>query len=137
MTTERIQNTTRHLYEGVHHPIDMPLSASLQFKDPLVIVSGRTRVLRMFRRLNALFPASTLKTFVPIEGQSEQFQLCTHYRRTPQSPPHVFETIMELKVVDGEITAITEHWKSPITLHGNSTNPAARFFRRGLGRLLS
>lgn len=138
MKTEAINQTIRHLYEGKHIEPGMPLAPSIGFYDPLVIVRSHLSVVRMFRKLNQIFPHSRLHTFTPLnDGDVYRFETSMHYIRRPDAKPTIFNAIMEVEVTDQEISKIVEHWKSPMRLNGDSQNRVSKMMRIGIGRLFS
>ncbi len=90
--------------------------------------------MRMFKRLNGIFPASELEVFTPIDGSTHRYDLCMQYRRTPDAAPRTFLTVMELTIENGEILSIVEHWRSPVNLNGDTSNPVMGLIRRTPGR---
>ena len=137
MDLTQLTKTMQALYEGRTDGEDLCLAADMEFHDPVVIVRGRSPVLRMFRRLNWIFPETRIESFEPIEGKPTQFSLCVHYRRRAQSKPRVFKSVVDIDVRGDQILQLVEHWKSPISLTGGSQIKASRWIRGGLGKLLS
>ena len=103
----------------------------------MVLVQGQARVVRMFRRLNRLFPASRVESFTSVDDSTHQFDLCVLYRRKRDAKGRLFRTRIELTVDQGEILKIVEHWQSPVRLNGNRTHGISRLLRRGLGHILA
>ncbi len=137
MQIEDLIITLKRLYEGRDSEQGLPLDDNIEFRDPMVIVRGQNRVLRMFRRLNALFPATRIVECTPMDHQHRQFALCVHYGRSPQSTPKVFRTTLDIQVSDGRLTSMVEHWTQPMNLRGDSERAISTWVRSGLGRLLS
>ena len=114
-----------------------PIAPKVIFRDPLVVVHGQRKVIRMFRRLNRLFPASSIVSFEPIDGGRFEYELIVHYRRKPNQKERPFRTRLQFDHMDDHITAITEHWLSPVKLSAKTGSGVQEFVRKGLGRLLS
>tara|TARA_B100001093_G_scaffold489532_1_gene527786 strand:+ start:240 stop:683 length:444 start_codon:yes stop_codon:yes gene_type:complete len=132
-----LQQTIRFLYEGEHVEPGCPLANDCVFTDPIVIVEGRAAIIKMFRRLNRLFPASQVVSWTPISSEPGTYQLLMYYRRKQTSRPNEFKTRVEITVVDGQLSQIVEHWTGPVSFKGDSRNPAFRVIRGGLGKILS
>ena len=127
----------RYLYEGRQSQLGMPIAEQAQFHDPLVIVHGRDRILSMFKKLNRLYPATTVERFDGVDVQSHQYELIVHYRRREASKPTAFHSRIEFTLVDGEIMTIIEDWQKPFSRSGRSERAMSQWVRRSLGRLLS
>ena len=103
MTAQLIEATIRHLYEGQHVRRGAPLSDQVEFRDPLVVVRGERSVAAMFRKLNALFPVTTIERFEAEEDGVLRFSMSVHYRRAEGAKAKVFESTLEVEAVDGAI----------------------------------
>ena len=103
----------------------------------MVIVEGRAAVLKMFRRLNRLFPASQVVSWTPIESEPRTYALLMHYRRKQPSRPKEFKTQVEITVADGRLSRIVEHWTGALRFKGNSQKAVSRLVRSGLGKVIS
>ena len=132
-----LQQTIRYLYEGGHVEPGCPLANDCVFTDPIVIVQGRAAVIKMFLRLNRLFPASKVVSWAPISFEPGVYSLLMHYRRKQTSRPKEFRTRVEITLVDGQLSQIVEHWTGAVSLKGDSQNPAFRVLRSGFGKVLS
>ena len=137
MDIEALRATIRHLYEGKHMDMGVQLSDSIEFHDPLVIVKNRRRVIRMFRRLNWIFPNSSVARFEPIPDSINQFSLWVHYARSTDATPTVFESTMDLLIQNGRITRIVEHWIRPLNRRGDGRSALSRLTRSSIGRILA
>ena len=127
--------TMKYLYEGRTERPEIPLSDDVEFRDPLVLVKDRSRVEEMFRKLNNFYPATQINVFEPIEGEPLSWTMHTHYRKTEQSTPKIFQSTLELEVENGYVRRITEHWHKPLPLRGDGSSLLSRGIRKGIGRL--
>lgn len=134
---ERMRQTVRFLYEGPHGQPTVPMSARCEFHDPLVMVRGKERLLSMFRKLNRIYPASSVEVFEPLTGSNGKYALSVHYRRQASAKAAVFLTEIEFTFEGEEIIQITEDWQQPFKLSGRGTSLLNRGLRVGLGRLFS
>ena len=137
MRNELIESTVRQLYEGRGTEPRLELDPHVEFHDPVVIVRGRPGVVGMFARLNRMFPSTTVEGFEPADESGRRFLLRVHYRRDPQSTPRLFESSIEMEITRDRISRITEHWRNPIALDGDSPNSVLGMMRSVLGRLVS
>ena len=135
MDSGKALETLKYLYEGRTKGSELPLSEDVEFRDPLVLVKDRSRVEEMFRKLNNFYPATEINVFDPIEGEPLSWTMHTHYRKTEQSDPKVFQSTLELELEDGLVRRITEHWHKPLTLRGDGSSLLSRGIRTGIGRL--
>ena len=134
---EHMLQTVRFLYEGSCEQPNVALSERCEFYDPLVIVRGKNRVVSMFQKLNRIYPATSVASFLPLPESTHKYALSVHYRRQASGKATVFETEIEF-VFDGEeIFQITEDWKRPIQLSGRGLHLVNRWCREGLGRIFS
>ena len=136
-TDPQLQQTLKHLYEGVHHPLGIPLADAVIFRDPVVVVCGRPQVLRMFSRLNRLFPASSMEAFDRLDASPEAYELLMHYRRHRDSKAQLFKTRLVIEQRDGAIQSVEEHWISPIKVSAKTNSMVLKWIQRRLGRILS
>ena len=137
MNRELLEATVRHLYEGTAIEPRLELEPNVEFHDPVVIVRSRPGVVAMFARLNRMFPATEVAKFEPDGDSARHFRLTVHYRRTPRAAARVFESAIEFDFVHDRISRMTEHWKKPVALSGDSSNPVLGMMRSALGRLVS
>lgn len=134
---ERLRQTVCHLYESNQKNPGFQLSTDCEFHDPIVIVRSAQQVSSMFSKLNRMFPASTVEIFEPVKGTAAKYELSVHYRRSTLHAPTIFYTEIEFAFHGNEIIQITEDWRRPMRLSGRGTSPMSRWFRMGLGRLMS
>ena len=118
-------------------PVGISLSNEVTFRDPLIVVSGRTEVLRMFGRLNRLFPASKIHVFEPMGSTTNEYELVVNYRRKANTSAHPFRTRLQIECIDNQVISLTEHWLSPIKLSAKPGSRLEELARRGFGRLLA
>ena len=139
MNKETLLPIVRYLYEGGAAYRFDNLAPDTTYRDPLVVVHGLKPVEAMFQRLNRLLPASKVVQFEPIVGQGHDcaWNLVVEYKRTDDAKPFVMRSVLEVDAVQGVILRLTEHWKSPLTIKGNSQSALAMTLRRTLGRLTS
>ena len=136
-TMPRLLSTLRHLYEGTTQATGIPLAEDVIFRDPIILLQGRNEVIRMFRRLNKLFPASSIQKFEALDRANREYRLLTFYRRHSDAPPRAFTTRLHIEHDHHSIWKITEHWIAPIAFSAHRGSGWKELARRGLGRLLS
>ena len=137
MNLSLIETTIRCLYEGGRDEPRLELDPHVEFHDPVVIVRGRPGVGGMFARLNRMFPATHVESFERDGDSARRFRLTVHYRRTPLATARVFESTIEFDFVHDRISRMTEHWRNPVALDGDSANPVLGVLRSALGRVVS
>ena len=113
------------------------LAEGVIFRDPLLVVRGRTRVIKMFKNLNRLYPNSQILKFDSIDPNDHAFELVIQYRRWLKSPGNQFQTALHFAFFDGQIVSITEEWQHPLAWSARKGSQLTELFRSGLGRLLS
>ena len=134
-----IPDVIHALYEGSSALHDQILANDLLFSDPLVRVSGRAKVTRMFRRLNGLFAATKVVTLI-CEEQREGFSLWSFdidYARKDGAQPIRFHSHLEVTSRGGQIQSITEHWHKPYELRGGTKGLIPRWMRATAGWVVS
>ena len=134
-----IPDLIRALYEGSSVPQDQHLAATVFFSDPLVRVSGRAKVTRMFRRLNGLFAATKVVT-LNCEEQREGYSRWSFdidYARKEGAQPIRFHSHLEVTSHGGRIQSITEHWHKPYELRGGTKGLIPRWMRATAGWVVS
>ena len=132
-----LRQTVRNLYEGPGDDSGIPLAAECAFHDPLVVVYGEKNVLAMFRKLNRMYPATSVASFAPLENSPGKYALSVHYRRRGAAKATVFQTEIEFLFAGEEIVQITEDWIRPVPLSGRGTHRVNRWLRESLGRIFS
>ena len=137
MELSAIKQTVKGLYEGPQKSMGVKLAPNLTFQDPLIIVSGRRKVMTMFRRLNRLFPNASLEHFEPLDESNRRIKMGVRYTQQMVGSNRPFWTVLELKIAAHGIVKITEHWSAPSSLTAAARSPMARIARLGLGRLVT
>ena len=110
------------LYEGSSAPQDQHLAEAVLFSDPLVRVSGRAKVARMFARLNGFFAATKVVTLNCEEQRADysRWSFEIDYARKEGAKPIAFHSHLEVTSRGGQIQSITEHWHQPYELRGGT-----------------
>ena len=139
MNHEQIKSLILRLYTGVPNGMERLLDHDIVFRDPLVIVKGKTSVLNMFRKINRLFPKAQIFQHEEI-NQTEnhcRWSLGIDYRGKSKKwigGTKEFHTELVIQFANGgRITQIIEHWSEPFNLRGDGKNPLLRAGRRILG----
>lgn len=111
-------------------------SPTLEFIDPLVRVHAAPPTLRMFRRLNALFPHTTIMKLLPLSqvGQQTVFDFEVVYKRHPSHKGQMMRSTLTVIGNGQEVTHIKEDWRVPLTLSAEALT-LLHPIRRVLGRL--
>ena len=128
------RDTIYSLYCG--HAFHEALHPSLVFIDPLVRVQDAPPTLRMFRRLNAMFPHTEITKFEPFRFGHEQvtFEFEVVYKRKPNHRGQRMSSILTVAGNGSQVTTIQEDWKAPINV-GAEALSVLHPLRRLLGRL--
>ena len=134
-----IPDLIRALYEGSSELHDPILADDLRFSDPLVRVSGRAKVARMFRRLNGFFAASKVVTLICEEEREgySRWRFDIDYARKEGAKPIRFHSHLEVTSSAGQIQSITEHWHQPYELRGGTKGLIPRWMRAMAGWVVS
>ena len=129
----------RALYEGSSTPNPEHMLEQVLFSDPLVRVSGRRNVERMFRRLNGFF-AQTRVSELKLEDATADYSRWSfdvHYGRKPGAKPIHFHSHIEVTSQGDQIKSITEHWHQPYELRGGVKGLVPRWLRASMGWVVS
>ena len=131
-----IEETVTALYCG--KPMTTELSPDLEFIDPLVRVHNGPPTLRMFERLNRLFPHTEIRKFELRQMNATTgdyvFDLEVHYKRTPSHRGQRMRSTLHVKENGRAVTYLREDWNQPLNLNAESLvflHP----LRRVLGKL--
>ena len=136
---ELIPDLIRALYEGSSVPQDQHLAEAVLFSDPLVRVSGRAKVARMFARLNGFFAATKVVT-LNCEEQREGYSRWSFeidYARKEGAKPIRFHSHLEVASGGGQVQSIIEHWHRPYELRGGTKGLIPRWVRATAGWVVS
>ena len=136
---ELIPDIIRALYEGSSVPQDQHLAEAVLFSDPLVRVSGRAKVARMFARLNGFFAATKVVT-LNCEEQREGYSRWSFeidYARKEGAKPIRFHSHLEVASGGGQVQSIIEHWHRPYELRGGTKGLIPRWMRATAGWVVS
>ena len=137
MQDDQFPATARYLYEGNHNYPGPLMAEKVEFHDPFVVVKGRDKVERMFRRLNQLFPATRVVVCESIGEAGDRYALCVHYRRHARCRPTVFRSVLEVVWDNGRIARLQEHWVSPLNRRGDDAGAMSSLLRRTVGRMVA
>ena len=114
------------------------LSPDLEFIDPLVRVHNGPPTLRMFERLNRLFPHTEVRKLELRQTNATTgdyvFDLEVHYKRTPSHRGQRMRSTLHVKGNGRAVTYLREDWNQPFNLNAESLvflHP----LRRALGKL--
>ncbi|MEE2836071.1 MAG: hypothetical protein VYB65_08660 [Myxococcota bacterium] len=134
-----VPQLVRGLYEGGAGADEATLGDALEFSDPLVRVQGRARVLRMFRRLSALFPATqvALTELDELGDGWSRWSVTVRYARRVGAKPVVFRSTLHVISEGARIQSLTEHWRKPYPLNGGRRGLLPRWLRQAAGRVVS
>ena len=134
-----VPQLVRGLYEGGAAADEATLGDALEFSDPLVCVQGRARVLRMFRRLSALFPATqvALTELDELGYGWSRWSVTVRYARRAGATPVVFRSTLHVISEGTRIQSLTEHWRKPYPLNGGRRGLLPRWLRQAAGRVVS
>jgi len=125
------RETIYALYCG--SPIASGLFPALKFTDPLVRVQDGPSNLKMFQRLNAMFPHTDILKLEPthIGGEQIAFDFEVIYRRKPGQRGQRITSTLTAVGNGSQVTHIQEDWKAPLMLKAESLaifHPLRRFF---------
>ena len=129
-----IRDTIYSLYCG--QTFHNELHPELAFIDPLVRVQDAPPTLRMFRRLNAMFPHTEITKFEPTKLNQDRvtFDFEVIYKRKPSHRGQRMSSILTVAGNGSHVTSIQEDWKAPFDISSNALT-ALHPIRRLLGRL--
>ena len=115
-----IRETIYALYCG--NPINSELFPALEFIDPLVRVQDGPSNLKMFKRLNAMFPHSDIVRFEPTQfGEHRMtFDFEVIYRRKPGQRGQRMTSTLTVAGNGSQVTHIQEDWKAPLNINAES-----------------
>ena len=134
-----VPDLIRALYEGLSEPQDEHMADDMFFSDPLVRVRGRTKVARMFRRLNGFFAATKVVNLNCEEQRADysRWSFDIDYARKEGAKPIAFHSHLEVTSRAGQIQSITEHWHKPYELRGGTKGLIPRWMRATAGWIVS
>ena len=126
-----IRETIYALYCGT--PITSELSPKLEFTDPLVRVQDGPSNLKMFQRLNAMFPHTDIVRFEPTRLGEERitFDFEVIYRRKLGQRGQRICSTLTVAGNGKQVTHIQEDWKAPLSIKAESLtilHPLRRLF---------
>ena len=126
MNQEHVPSLISQLYTGVPNGAEYLLDNHVTFRDPVVIIKGRTPVLSMFKKLNRLFPAAQVMQLECIDQIApSRWILRVRYqpnnRKTFQTDSFLTELMIDFSS-GGQVESITERGKSLLTLEGKPTS---------------
>ena len=126
-----ISDTIYALYCGT--PLTHELCPSLSFIDPLVRVNDGPPTLKMFQRLNTLFPSTDIVKLEAIKLSEYRitFDFEVIYRRKPSQRGQRISSLLTVTGDGMHVTHIQEDWKAPLSLGAESLaffHPIRRIF---------